>query len=145
MASQNFTVASTLSPADAFAMLVDLTRVNEWDRGVSDSKQIGGTGPGLDARYQVTVTGFDGEPSPVVYTLVEYEPNQRFVMIGENADFRAHDTVTIAESADGCEVTYDARLELLGDNPPLTSDELDALFAKVADIPRRGLGTYLNP
>jgi hypothetical protein len=145
MAAQEFTIASSLWCAEAFDRLADLTRVSEWDRGVTDPRQIEGDGPALGARYEVGVTGFDGEPARVVYELVEYEAPTRFVMIGENEVFRAHDTLVFEPAALGCTLRYVARLDLLGDDPPLTEHELDAVFERVAGVAERGLIAFLNP
>lgn len=145
MAAQEFTIASTLSSAEAFARLADLTRVNEWDRGVTDPRQVEGDGPALGARYDVGVTGFDGAPTRIVYQLVEFDAPTRFVMIGENDVFRAHDTLTFDAAESGCTLSYVARLDLIGDNPPLSETELDAVFTRVARVAEDGLRAFLNP
>lgn len=145
MAAQEFTIASTLSCAAAFARLADLTRVNEWDRGVTDPRQVEGEGPALGARYDVGVTGFDGAPTRVVYELVEFDAPTRFVMVGENDVFRAHDTLAFDTAKSGCTLRYVARLDLIGENPPLTEAELDAVFSRVARVAEDGLQAFLNP
>ncbi len=147
MAQQVFTVSSSLSPAEAFARCIDLTRVHEWDRGVSNSTLVGGNGDSVGSEYEVTVTGFDGQPATVVYTLLEVDAPNRFVMEGVNDVFRAHDILTFRSSAGtdgGCELLYDARLDLVGDEPPMTAAQLDALFARVAAVPEAGLRAFLN-
>lgn len=145
MAHQVFTVSSSLSAAEAFARCIDLTRVSEWDRGVSDSKLVAGTGDSVGSEFEVTVTGFDGQPSRVVYELLEVDAPNRFVMEGTNDVFCAHDILTFAATANGCDLLYDARLDLVGDEPPMTADQLDALFSRVAAVPEAGLRTFLNP
>lgn len=151
MATETFHIDSPLARAEAFAMLVDLTRVNEWDRGVSNARQIEGEGPAEGARYEVTVTGFDGSPTQVVYTLSEFDAPNRFVMVGDHATFQAHDTLTLTETeGGGCTLEYIGRLELAGaaataDPPALTSDQLDHVFTKVAAVAESGLTAFLNP
>ena len=115
MATETFHISSPLSQAEAFAMLADLTRVNEWDRGVTNAQQVEGDGPALGAKYEVTVTGFDGKPAQVVYELTEFDAPNRFVMIGEHATFRAHDTLTLTSEGDGCSLEYVGSLELMGE------------------------------
>ena len=132
-------------PEAAFDRLVDLTRVNEWDRGVTNPRQVHGTEHQVGSRYEVTVMGFDGQPNPVVYELLEVDRPVRFVMEGANTVFCAHDVITIEPTDTGCTVTYSAGLELLEENPPLTPAQLDSLFIKVAGVAEAGLGTYLNP
>ena len=144
MAAHTFTVVSSLSPVEAFDRIVDLERVAEWDEGIISSKRIGPAGPVLGSRFDVTVNGFDGQPTSVVYEITEADAPSRFVMIGENEAFRAVDEVTLVGSDTGCVVTYVAGLELLGDNPPLTPEQLDVLFAKIAAVPEAGLNRYLG-
>lgn len=150
MATHTFTVASSLSNVEAFDRMVDLERVTEWDEGILSSERIGQPGPVLGSRFDVGVNGFDGQPTSVVYEITEADaPSRfvpgRFVMVGENAAFRAVDEVTMSPSDTGCVVTYVAGLELLGDNPPLTETQLDSLFAKIVAVPEAGLARFLNP
>lgn len=145
MAQQVFSVQSTLSVSEAFDRCIDLSRVDEWDRGVTAPRRLTGDGQAVGSTYEVTVVGFDGSPTPVIYTLLEVERPHRFVMEGATDDFRAHDILTFTPTDDGCSLHYDARLELLGENPPMSPDELDALFARVASVPEAGLRAFLNP
>ena len=145
MATQQFDIICPLAPDAAFDRLVDLTRVNEWDRGVTNPRQIHGTGHQVGSLYEVTVVGFDGKPTLVVYELLEVDRPARFVMEGTNAVFCAHDVITIEPTDTGCTVTYSAGLELLEEDPPLTPAQLDSLFVKVAGVAEDGLRSYLNP
>jgi hypothetical protein len=133
MATQQFDITSPLAPEAAFDRLVNLTRVNEWDRGVTNPRQIHGSGHEVGSRYEVTVVGFDGNRPA------------RFVMEGTNAVFCAHDVITIEPTDTGCTVTYSAGLELLEEDPPLSPAQLDSLFVKVAGVAEDGLRSYLNP
>lgn len=148
MAMHTFTVESTLTPAEAFARLVDLERVTEWDDGISSSKRISGAGPPLGSRFDVMVTGFDGRPTSVVYEITEADAPRHFVMVGTADAFRAVDEISIVERddlLDGCRVTYVAGLALLGEDPPMTAEQLDAFFPKVAAVAHVGLQKFLNP
>ena len=145
MATQQFDITSPLAPDAAFDRLINLTRVNEWDRGVTNPRQIYGSGHEVGSRYEVTVVGFDGKPAPVVYELLEVDRPARFVMEGTNAVFCAHDVITIEPTDTGCTVTYSAGLKLLEEDPPLTPAQLDNLFVKVAAVAEGGLRSYLNP
>jgi len=145
MAQQVFTVSSSLPIEEAFARCLDLTRVSEWDRGVTNARLVAGTGDAVGSQFEVTVTGFEGLPTPAVYELTEVEAPTRFVMRGTNDEIRADDVLTFAATDVGCELVYDARLELVGDDPPMTDEQLDALFARVAAVPEAGLRTFLNP
>ena len=145
MAQQVFSVRSALSVREAFDRCIDLRRVNEWDRGVTHPRRLSGEGQAVGSTYEVTVTGFDGQPATVVYELLEVEAPHRFVMEGVNDTFRAYDVLTFTSNDKGCELHYDAQLELLGSPPPMTDDDLDSLFSRVAAVPQQGLSRFPNP
>lgn len=145
MAQESFTIESSLTPSEAFALVVDLDKVNEWDHGVRDARHVDGDPATVGARYEVTVTGFDGKPTTASYELTAVDAPNTFTMVGSHPDFRADDTITFEATASGCAVRYDAGLVLLGPNPPVTDEQLDALFASLVDVPRAGLTTFLNP
>jgi len=155
MASHTFTITSPLTVEEAFARLIDLERVPEWDEGVASSVRLDapGDGEGDDAptprspvgdRFDVTVTGFDGSPTSVVYEITGADAPHHFVMVGENDEFRAADTLDLAATANGCELVYHGTLELLGENPPLTSTQLDSMFPKLAAVAQVGLRHFLD-
>ena len=145
MASHSFTITSPLTVRDAFTKLIDLERVTEWDEGVSSSVRIDAASPSvLGSRFDVTVTGFDGAPTSVVYEITEADEPTRFVMVGENEQFRAADTLVLTPTDAGCELAYEGTLELLGDSPPLTSTQLDSMFPKIAAVAEAGLRRFLD-
>lgn len=145
MAHHSFTITSPLTVQDAFAKLVDLERVTEWDDGVRSSVRIGSASPSvLGSRFDVTVTGFDGAPTSVVYEITEADEPTRFVMVGENEQFRAADTLVLTPTDAGCELDYEGSLELLGDSPPLTPTQLDSMFPKLAAVAEAGLRRFLD-
>ncbi len=145
MTTHTFIVESSLTVDDAFARLIDLTRVSEWDSGVSSSTQVHGDAHIVGSRYDVTVTGFDGKPTSVVYEILNADPPSCFVMEGANDVFRANDTLSLESSDTGCTLTYVGVLELLGTNPPLTNSQLDSVFPKIAAVAQAGLQSFLNP
>lgn len=145
MASQSFVIESTLSVADAFALVVDLTKVNEWDRGVRDARHVDGDPATAGAKYEVTVTGFDGKPTTATYELTAVDAPSSFTMVGSHPQFQADDTITFEPSASGCSVGYDAGLVLRGENPPVSEAQLEEIFASIAAVPQAGLQDFLNP
>jgi hypothetical protein len=144
MASHSFTVASNLTAEAAYAQAVDLEQVPQWDDGVRSSVRLP-DGEDGSPQFDVTVTGFDGKPSSVVYTVTEADAPNRFVMVGENDIFRAVDTLVFTTSSAGCKLDYHGTLELLGANPPLSPSQLDSMFPKIAVVAESGLTRYLNP
>ncbi len=145
MATESFVIESTLSVADAFAAVIDLSKVGEWDHGVSDARHVEGEPATVGATYDVTVTGFDGKPTTASYELTAVDAPNSFTMVGSHPQFRADDTIGFEATDDGCRVSYDAGLVLLGDDRPVTDAQLDEIFASIAAVPRAGLQTFLNP
>lgn len=146
MAQQSFVIDSALTVDEAFGLVVDLTKVNEWDRGVRDARHVGGEPGSVGASYEVTVTGFDGKPTTATYELTAVDGPNSFTMVGSHPQFQADDTITFTPvDGGGCRVGYDASLILLGENPPVTDAQLDEIFASIAAVPRDGLTTFLNP
>ena len=144
MASHSFTVDSHLTIDDAYARAVDLERVPEWDDGVQSATRLPDGADGAP-RFDVTVTGFDGKPSSVIYAITEAEAPNRFVMVGENDVFRAVDTLAFTAAGVASTLDYHGTLELLGDEPPLSPSQLDSMFPKIATVAENGLTTFLNP
>ncbi len=145
MATESFQITSHLAPSAAFALVVDLLRVSEWDRGVTNPRLVAGEPATAGARYEVTVTGFDGSPTTAVYELTAVDAPSSFTMVGSHPSFRAEDTITIRPSGDGCLVDYEAGLVLLGAGPPLSEEQLGRQFAKIVAVPKAGLERFLNP
>lgn len=144
MASHSFRIDSSLSPADAYALTIDLEKVSQWDAGVLSSTRLDDNTDGR-AQFDVSVTGFDGQPSSVVYTITDSDEPDRFVMVGENDVFRAVDTLVFEAAEHGCVLDYHGTLELLGNNPPLTPTQLESMFPKIAKVAETGLTSFLNP
>jgi len=147
MARHRFTVASSLSVEDAFARLIDLERVPEWDEGVRNARRIGSDDESdspLGDRYEVTLTGFDGTPTSAVYRITDVTAPERFVMVGENDEFRAEDELTLRPTEGGCELDYVGTLDLVGSGPPLTAEQLDSMFPKIAAVAEAGLARFLD-
>lgn len=144
MAEHSFTIDSTLTIDEAYSRVIDLEHVPEWDDGVRSSVRLPDGDDG-SPRFDVTVTGFDGSPSSVIYTITERSAPDRFVMVGENDVFRAVDTLAFSASASGSTLDYHGTLELLGDEPPMSTNQLDSMFPKIAAVAESGLNRYLNP
>lgn len=145
MATENFVIESKLSIEAAFDLAIDLSLVPQWDRGIIESHLVHGGQASVGARYEITLTGFDGQPTVAVYEITAVDTNRSFTMVGKHPDFQADDTLTFETTDNGCVVTYDAGLVLLGEEPPVTEAELDTLFASLVAVPREGLASFLNP
>lgn len=146
MADHSFVVPSNLTRSEAFARLADLERVPEWDEGIiaatrtdrRDRESI------IGRTFDVEVNGFDGTPTTMVYEILDADEPTRFVMRGMHPAMEAVDTLVLTEADSGCVLDYHGTLRLLGDDPPLTEQQLERVFPRLAAVAERGLTTFLN-
>lgn len=114
MPTYTATVPSTRPADEVFAYLADFRSVAEWDPSISESTHTNDGEPiQVGAQYHV-VTSTLGHDTPMEYETVELERPSRIVLRGENDSAISTDTITIVDTADGCEVTYEADIELKG-------------------------------
>ena len=115
MASYSATVPSPRPADEVFAYLADFRTVAEWDPSITESTRLDDApGIGVGARYEV-VTEMAGRQVPMEYRTVELERPARIVLRGENDSAVSIDTISIAPRPDGgCDVTYEADIELKG-------------------------------
>lgn len=144
MATGTFVTDSTLTADIAFARMIDLARVPEWDRGITGSRLVDGEPGSVGARYEIALTGFDGKPTTAMYELTSVDPDRAFTMVGTNPTFRAVDTLRFEPSDDGCRVSYDAELTPMGDPPPVSDAQLASTFAAIVAIAEAGVSSYLE-
>jgi carbon monoxide dehydrogenase subunit G len=144
MAHYKTSARTNLSPAEAFAMMADMTRFAEWDPGVQSATQTSGTEPGLGAAYRLVVNGVGPAPAtPLTYEMEEFESGVRFRAVAKARFFSSDDIVTVAPDGDGSVVTYEADLLL---NGPLRVFDplLGPIFNKIGDAAAEGLEDFLN-
>ena len=144
MADHSFVVTSNLSRSEAFARLVALERVPEWDDGIISSTRTDDIETLEGRTFDVEVTGFDGKPTTMVYEILDADEPARFVMRGTHPAMEAVDTMVLTEADSGCVLDYHGTLELLGDDPPLTESQLERVFPRLAAVAEGGLTMYLN-
>lgn len=144
MAHYNATVSSTRPADEVFSYLADFRSVAEWDPSITESTHTNDGEPiQVGAQFHV-VTSMLGQETPMEYETVELQRPDRIVLRGENPSAISIDTITISSSGTGCDVTYDADIELKGAKKvadPLMGVALGRLGAKAKD----GLSEKLNP
>ena len=83
-------------PEDAFAYTADFANIEDWDPGVAASAQIGDDPIGIGTAFDVLVA-YGSRRIPMVYTIAEYDPPRRVVLIGEGSTLTAVDTIEFGE------------------------------------------------
>ncbi len=104
----------TRTPVEkAFAYAADFNNIQEWDPGISESAQIGEGPVGLGTRFDVLVA-FGSRHIPMVYTITEFDPPHRVVLVGQGSSLTAVDEITFAEVPQGTAIRYTADLTFKG-------------------------------
>jgi hypothetical protein len=132
------TVPSSNTPADAFAYMSDMRLFGEWDKGIKKAELVAGEAPGKGATYDVTVAGFGGRDMVLRYETTEFDPTTNVLLVGRSSLFTSVDRVTVAPTATGCDVTYDAKLTFNGLLAPMNL-ALGLVFNKIGDRAASGL------
>lgn len=132
------TVPSSWSPDRAYSYMADMTNYVEWDRGILRVTQTKGSGGGEGAVYEVTTRGFGGRDMLLTYETTEHDGSTNVLLVGKNFMFTSVDRITVAPTATGCDVTYDAKLTFNGVLAPLNLP-LGLVFNKVGDAAAKGL------
>lgn len=133
MARYTTTIRSPWPAQRAFAYMADLSNFEEWDPGVSSSTVVPGTGPGVGAQYDVKVTGTE-----LRYEVLEHDAPRRTVAEATSKMLRSYDVITVTETATGCDVHYDATLELNG-LLRLAEPLLGLMFTRIGDKAAAGM------
>jgi carbon monoxide dehydrogenase subunit G len=106
-------VPASWSPEDAFSYMADVTNFAEWDPGTQRVVQVEGSGPGVDAAYDVTVD-LGKRTSTFRYDVVEWQPPHRVVLSASNAVMHLRDEIVLDRIEVETLITYDARITLRG-------------------------------
>lgn len=147
MARYVTTVDSPAPAEEVFAYLADFQTVAEWDPGVRSARRLHGEPGAVGTRYFV-VAGFLGRGIPLEYEVLDSvapagESPGRVVLEAQTSDFRSYDVITVAPTASGCRVTYDADLALRGLRRPF-DPLLSLAFKVIGDRARTGLARAVS-
>ena len=112
MAHYITSVATSLSPEEAFAYMADVTHFVDWDPGVKKVARVAGAKDGVGAAYDVTVKS--GGTTVMRYEVKEFDPPRRILLVARTTFLTSVDEIRVEASGSGCTVTYDAKLTLNG-------------------------------
>jgi hypothetical protein len=118
--------------------MADMTTFPAWDPGISKVVQVAGSGPGVDAVFDVTVGSIAGRPLTLRYETREFVPDSRVLLVGRNSLFTSVDSIDITPTSSGCDITYDAKLTFNGLLAPMNLG-LGLVFNKIGDRAATGL------
>jgi hypothetical protein len=104
----------THTPVEAaFTYTSDFNNLDQWDPGIAGSVQIGTDPIGKGTKFNVLVA-FGNRRVPMVYTITEFDPPNRVVLVGEGSTLTAVDEITFVRVPQGTAVTYTADLAFKG-------------------------------
>jgi hypothetical protein len=138
MARYKTVIHSTMSKADAFAYMADMSNFDDWDPGIESSTQVVGSGPGLGAEYDVKLTAMT-----LRYKTTEYSAPDSLKLVARSTFINSFDTIEVTGTPSGCDVSYDAIVEL---NGPLrlTDPVFGLIFKRIGDRAAVGMAKALN-
>ena len=143
MARYATTIASTLSPAEAFAYMADFSNARFWDPSVSRARREGDGPVGLGSAFPL-VARFAGRDVELTYSIVTYEPPERVVLEARRG-FVSRDTITVEPAGSGGSVvSYEALLTFTGLGR-LAEPLMQYVFNRVGAKAKAGLESALNP
>jgi len=113
MARIQETVDTDLPIDQVFSFVAEFANIEQWDPGVTRSVKRSDGPPQVGTVYDVDVK-YGGRSIPMTYTVTDYQPQERIVLVGEASTVHAVDTIDFAKTPDGTRVTYAADLSMKG-------------------------------
>jgi carbon monoxide dehydrogenase subunit G len=95
--------------ASAFKYTADFSNIENWDPGVAKSEKRDDTPVGLGSEFDLLVT-FGSSRIPMTYTITEFDPPNRVVLVGKGEKLDAVDTITFSPTDSGTRIDYVAEL-----------------------------------
>ncbi len=142
MARYTGKILTSKPPEEVYDYMADFRSVEQWDETVTEAKLIGNQQPGKGARYSVTVK-LAGRENTFEYETIEAERPTRVLLRAENGSVISLDEVTVRETPEGTELTYDAKLEPKG-LMKIAGPVLGILFRRLGDNASKGLARELD-
>ncbi len=112
MAQYHAEINVKTSPDRAFAYLADLVNLPEWDSSVRKATLIDGTGPGVGARYDVTV-GFYGKALDATYAITGLDAPTLITYTTEGKATGSTEIV-VQQRGDDTVIVYNSTIQMRG-------------------------------
>lgn len=112
MARYTTSIASPMTPEQAFAYMADVTHFSDWDPGVKSVRRVLGDGFGVGTSYDLEVKTLG--TTTMRYVVHEFEAPRRLLLVATTPSLTSVDEISVTPSDTGSTITYDARLTLNG-------------------------------
>ena len=136
------TVVVPRPPAEVFDYLADFSTTEEWDPGIVRATRTSEGAIGVGATFDL-VSIFRGREVPVTYEITEYDPPNRFVIVGSNQRFTGIDEISFSPEGDGTRIHYTADFRMKG-IAKLFEPFLGGVFEKLSAEAMEGLVETLD-
>ncbi len=136
------TIETTLPIEATFAYLADFANSREWDPGVATAERIGNEPIGVGTSYRLGVR-VGNRVRPMEYTVSNFDPLRRVVLVGSGSGVSAVDTIEFARTPTGTRVDYTADINLRG-VMRLVQPFIGGTFAKIAQDAAGGIQHQLD-
>ena len=107
MTTLNQTIQIARPPREVFAYIADFSTCQEWDSTAVEAQRLDNGPLGVGSRFKVVCAAPVGK-LPLVYEIIEYQPDSKVVLLGTGRFFEVTDTIQITPTASGCELEYTA-------------------------------------
>ena len=135
-------IDTRLAPDRAFAYIADFANSAEWDPNTASSRRIDDGELGVGSRFALEVKA-GPKVLTMEYRITEFDPPNRFVLIGEGSGVWSEDRISFAATPGGTRVEYDVELKASG-ILSLLSPLLPRYLAGLATGVRQGMARELD-
>ena len=138
----NKTVHISRAPKEVFDYLASFETTAEWDPGIVEATRTSEGPIGVGSTFDL-VSDFLGRKIPVSYEITEYDPPNRFVIVGTNPRFVGIDEIGVSPDGDGTRVDYTADFRMQG-FAKLFEPFMGGMFEKLSAKAMEGLKKTLG-
>jgi hypothetical protein len=142
MAHYIASIRSPLPSAEAFAYMADVKHFSDWDPSITAINQVSGVGDGLGSTFDITVKAGLGTTT-LRYVTTVYDRPSRLHIEAKTKRLISVDRIDVVPDGDGCIVTYDADLRLIG-AARIFGPALAIMFEGIGDRAAAGLARALD-
>jgi carbon monoxide dehydrogenase subunit G len=142
MPKVNKTVTIGRPPAEVFEYLARFETTAEWDPGIVTATRTSDGPIGVGSTFDL-VSDFRGRQIPVTYEITEFEPPDRFVIVGRNKRFVGIDEIRVSPEGTGARVDYTADFRMQG-IAKLFEPFMGGMFEKLSNEAMDGLKKTLG-
>jgi hypothetical protein len=106
-------IETRLGREEAFEYIADFANQAEWDPNTVTSRRVDEADLGVGSRFALEVKA-GPKVLPMEYRITQFDPPNRFVLIGEGSGVWTEDRISFVETPQGTRIEYDVELRVSG-------------------------------